>query len=431
MPAHQITELGNGLKVVTENLPSVRSVALGMMVGVGSRNESVPEAGISHFLEHLLFKGTDRYSSLEIDEYFDGIGAEINAGTDKETTTVYARFLDKHLEKSFGVIGDMVLRSTFPDIDSERQVVIEEIAMYEDEPQDKVHDQLAMAVFGDSPLGRPIIGRAEVIADVPVPEIAAYRDRYYTADNIVVAAAGAVDHKRIVELAETGGFNARTPAPPVEPAPEFEGPRLCFFRKDTEQVHIALGAHGIARGDDRRWTARLLDTMLGGSTSSRLFQEVREKRGLAYAIYSFLGAYRDSGQLGIYVGTRPDRVGEALEVVAGELRKIADEGVDAKELARAKENAKGRAALSMESTLGRMNVLATSVLMEMPVLSLEEIEQKVDAVTSDDIAAFAGEFYKPERFCAGAVGPDEDAFRDALEVVNPQLAASRIDSAVA
>src|SRR5881392_618519 len=199
---HQLTELDSGVRVVTEAMPSVRSIALGMFIGTGSRNEAPVQAGVSHFLEHLLFKGTDRFSSVEIDQIFDGMGAEVNAGTGKETTSVYSRFLDQHFERAFDVMSDMVLRPAYPDIDSERQVVIEEIAMYEDEPSDKVHDVLAQAVFGDHPLGRPVIGRADVIANVPVPDIAAYHDERYGPRNLVLAAAGNVDHEQLTALAE-------------------------------------------------------------------------------------------------------------------------------------------------------------------------------------------------------------------------------------
>src|SRR5919201_616045 len=199
---HQLTELDSGVRIVTEEMPSVRSVALGFWIRVGSRNETVEQAGISHFLEHLLFKGTARFSSTEIDQIFDGLGAEINAGTGKETTSVYSRFLDQHLDRAFDVMADMVLRPSYPDIDSERQVVIEEIAMYEDEPSDKVHDVLSGAVFGDHPLGRPVIGSAEVIGRVPVDDIASYHDARYGVGRVVVAAAGNVDHDRPVALAE-------------------------------------------------------------------------------------------------------------------------------------------------------------------------------------------------------------------------------------
>jgi len=425
--SHQLTELDSGLRVVSERIDTVRSVALGFWIRTGSRDETVEEAGVSHFLEHLLFKGTDRFSSTEIDQIFDGMGAEINAGTGKETTSVYSRFLDQHFERAFDVMSDMVLRPSYPDIDSERQVVIEEIAMYEDEPSDKVHDVLAQAVFGDHPLGRPVIGRADVIANVPVPNIAAYHDERYAASNLVLAAAGNVDHDKLVELANKaceGRLPSSNGKRSLVPAPQQVDPRMRFFQKQTEQFHVTLGAPGIPRGDDRRFALRILDTILGGSTSSRLFQEVREKRGLAYAVYSYSSQYLDSGQIGMYVGTRPDNVPEAMEVIGNELRKLAADGVTAEELERAKENVKGRTVLSMESMLARMNRLGSSVLTGIPLLSLDEVLARTDAVTTDDIAALVEELYDPSRLSAAAVGGDEDVFKRALEAVNPELVAA-------
>ena len=427
---HRVTELDSGLRVVTERMPSVRSVALGFGVRVGSRDERPEQAGISHFLEHLLFKGTDRFSSTEIDETFDGMGADINAGTSKETTTVYSRFLDQHLERAFDVISDMVLRPAYPDIDSERQVVIEEIAMYEDEPSDKVHDVLAKAVFGDEhPLGRPIIGAAEVISSVPVPDIAAYHDARYDATSVVIAAAGNVEHDRVVELAAAAAERAPAPAangsgasdrrtaPAAGVAPEFR-----FHRKDTEQCHLCLGAPGIPRADERRFALRVLDTVLGGSTSSRLFQEVREKRGLAYSVYSYSSQFVDSGQVAVYVGTRPDNVAEAIDVIGTELRRLHEQPIDEAELERAKENVKGRTVLAMESTLTRMNRLGGALLTGMPLLTLDEIVAAIDAVTLDDVTELARELYSPERLSAAAVGAEEDRFREAVGALSPALA---------
>ena len=407
-------------------MPAVRSVALGFWVRTGSRDETPAQAGLSHFLEHLLFKGTDRFSSLEIDEMFDAMGAEVNAGTSKETTSVYSRFLDRHLDRAFDVLSDMVLRPSYPDIDSERQVVIEEIAMYEDEPQDKVHDVLATAVFGDHPLGRPIIGRAEVVSSVPVPEIAAYHDARYAPDNLVVAAAGHVEHERIVELVASAsrGAEANGGASGPEPAPEGSSPRVCFHEKETEQYHLCLGGAGLARADDRRFALRVLDTILGGSTSSRLFQEVREKRGLAYSVYSFASHYVDSGHVGLYVGTRPDNVAEAMRVIGDELRRISEQGVTEEELERARENVKGRVTLSMESTLTRMNRLGSSLLMGVPLMTLDELIAAIDAVTLEDVGELAGELFDPARMSAAGVGASEESFRRALEAVNPQLAAA-------
>jgi predicted Zn-dependent peptidase len=421
---HQLTELDSGVRVVTEEMPSVRSVALGFWIRVGSRNETAEQAGISHFLEHLLFKGTSRFSSTEIDQIFDGLGAEVNAGTGKETTSVYSRFLDQHLERAFDVMTDMVLRPSYPDIDSERQVVIEEIAMYEDEPSDKVHDVLSRAVFGDHPLGRPIIGTAEVIAGVPVPDIAAYHDGRYTAPNLVVAAAGQLSHDKLVSLVEQA-FTAGPGDPNVpEAAAASSDPRVCFHEKQTEQYHLALGAPGLSRSDERRFILRVLDTILGGSSSSRLFQEVREKRGLAYSVYSYASQYVDSGQVAVYVGTRPDRVGEAMDVIGEELQKLQDHSITEEELVRAKENVKGRTVLSMESTLARMNRLGSSVLMGVPLMTLDEIVAAIDAVTLEEVSALAREFFDPARMSAAGVGGDESAFLSALEAINPALAAA-------
>ena len=419
-----MTELDSGLRIVTEAVPSVRSIAVGMFVGTGSRNEAPAQAGVSHFLEHLLFKGTDRFSSVEIDQIFDGMGAEVNAGTGKETTSVYSRFLDQHLERALDVMADMVLRPAYPDIDAERQVVIEEIAMYEDEPSEKVHDVLARAIFGDHPLGRPIIGTADVIANVPVPDIASYHDGRYVGSNLVVSAAGNLDHDELVALVERLAPAQVGAADAAEPAPEAIAPRACFHSKQTEQYHLCLGAPGIARGDERRFVLRVLDTILGGSSSSRLFQEVREKRGLAYSVYSYSSQYVDSGQVGVYVGTRPDNVAEAMDVIASELRRIATEPVDDDELSRAKENVKGRLALSLESTLTRMNRLGGSLLMGVPLLSLDEMVAKIDAVDVDAVSTLARELFAPEQLSAAGVGGDEDSFLRAVETVNPALAAA-------
>lgn len=294
--------------------------------------------------------------------------------------------------------------------------------MYEDEPSDKVHDILGTTVFGDTPLGRPIIGSADVIANVSIPEIAAYRDAQYVPENIVVAAAGAVDHDALVALVKAAGFDREGEPPARVDAEPATKPTLGFFEKETEQVHVSLGAPGLQRGDDRRFAVTVLNTIFGSSSSSRLFQEVREKRGLAYAVYSYSGYYRDTGQIGMYVGTRPDRVSEAMEVFGAELRRLVDDPASVDELARAKENVKGRTALSMESPMGRMSQIGSNTLFGTPIYTLDEIERRVDAVTIDDLRALTDEFYRPERFSVAAVGPSEEAFRPALAAVNPELA---------
>jgi predicted Zn-dependent peptidase len=426
---HRLTTLESGVRIVTEAMPSVRSVSLGFWIGTGSRYESETEAGLSHLLEHLLFKGTAKYASLQIDQIFDGMGAELNAGTGKETTSVYARVIDEHLVDAFDVMADMVFRPTLTDIDSEREVILEEIAMYEDDPQEKVFDMLGEAVFGEDPLGRAIIGRAPVISSTPPEEIARFHHARYRAENVVIAAAGAVDHDALVDLARdrchsasrpNGGAAVPTPAHhPTVPPP---GPGRRFERKDTEQYHVCLGGTGLSRHDDRRFALRVLDTIFGGTSSSRLFQEVRERRGLAYSVYSFTSAYSDAGQVGLYVGTRADNLVQALGVVGTELRRFRAEPATPEELARAKENLKGRVVLAMESTGARMNRLGSEILAESPLMALDEVVERIDAVTLTDLAALAEELWDPERLSAAGIGPEAGRFDEALSAVAPELA---------
>ncbi len=419
---HRITELDSGLRIVTEALPSVRSVALGYWIGTGSRAEAEAEAGLSHALEHLLFKGTARYGSLEIDQIFDGMGAELNAGTGKETTSLYARVIDEHLALALDVMSDMVFAPAFEDVDAERAVILEEIAMYEDDPQDKVFDGLGAAVFGEHPLGRAIIGRAEVVAGTPVPDLRAFHAARYTPRNVVLAAAGSVDHDALVALAGERIPPPGPGAPGVTAAPGPQPARVRFEAKDTEQYHVCLGGPGLARDDDRRFALRVLDTVFGGTSSSRLFQEVRERRGLAYAVYSFSAHYADTGQVGLYVGTRPENLAAALRVVAAELERVRAEPATSAELDRAKENLKGRVALSLESTSARMNRLGSSLLAGMPLLTLDEVVARIDAVTLDDLAELTDELLAPERLSAAGVGPEEAAFRAALGPVAAEVA---------
>ena len=423
MSAAKLTTLDSGVRVVTEEVPSVRSVALGLWVRTGSRNETPAQAGVSHFLEHLLFKGTARYSAIEISERFDGLGASINAATGKETTHLHARFLDEHTEAVFDLLAEMLLAPTYPEIDSERQVVIEEIAMYDDEPQDRVHDVLAEAVFGEHPLGRRVLGEADVIASVPVPDIEAYRRAHYTAPQIVVGAAGHLEHDRIAELAQ------RLVQPPregdgalVESALE-DGSRLRFLSKETEQYHICFGAPGLRRDDQRRYPLAVLDAIFGGSTSSRLFREVREKRGLAYSVGSYNEQFTDQGLVATYVGTREDNVEEACAIIGAELARLRSEPVSEEELARAKESVKGRLVLSSESTAARMTRISRATLFGLPIESLDEMLAKVDAIAVDELTELAAELYRADGLSAACVGADEDRFRQALAPVSEALVA--------
>jgi predicted Zn-dependent peptidase len=408
-------------------MDSVRSVALGFWIGAGSVGEGEDEAGLSHLIEHMLFRGTANYASLEIDQLFDAMGAEINAGTGKETTSVYSRVLDVNLERAFDVMADMVWRPRFAgeDLENEREVVLEEIAMYEDDPQDKVFDVLGEAVFGRHPLGRAIIGRAPVIRGVEPAALSAFHGARYVPGNVVIAAAGSVDHDRLCTLAQGVLANRAGAATPLEPPPPPLTPVVTrFAAKPTEQVHVCLGGRGVARDDDRRYALRVLDTVLGATSSSRLFQEVRERRGLAYAVYSFTSHYAAAGQVGLYLGTRADNLAESLRVVGAELDRFAAEGAGEEELERAKDNVKGRIVLSLESTSARMNRLGSSVLAELPLLTVDEVLEKVDNVSLEDVRSLAGELFAPDALSAAGIGPDEDAFRAALAPISPALAAA-------
>jgi predicted Zn-dependent peptidase len=425
MQKYGLTELDAGERVISERVTSVRSVALGFWIGAGSRDEPDSKAGVTHFIEHLLFKGTQSYTALEIAEIFDTLGGELNAATSREHTVVYARVPDHHLETALDVMADMVFTPQFAELNSEREVVLEEIAMVEDSPQELVHDLLAEAIFASHPLGRPVIGTAKVISSVSRRAIAAYHRSAYVAGNIVLAAAGNVEHERLQALLQRAAMKRpdRPPAklrvrPPLVKEPL---PSLRFQRKDTEQYHVCLGAPGIARTDRRRFAASILDAILGGSASSRLFQEIREKRGMAYSVYTFASQYTDSGQIGVYVGTREENLAECLDIAVEQISQVAAGKLRERELERAKENLKGRIVLSMESTSNRMSRLGKSLITDTELLSLERIIAEVDAVESDAVAELAGVLLEPGRLSAAGIGPDESHFLRAVERVNPGL----------
>jgi predicted Zn-dependent peptidase len=422
---YEVTELESGERVITERLPGVRSVALGYWIGTGSRDEKPERAGVSHFLEHMLFKGSSRYSAQDIAETFDGLGGELNAATSREHTMLYSRVTDAHVDTALDVMTDMVFAPTFAELDSEREVVLEEIAMYEDTPQELVHDLFSEAVFGDAPLGRPVIGTSEVISTVSRRAIAGYHRSMYVGGNIVVAAAGNLEHDEIVGLVERAqrrpddtppkGVRVRRPLVAAPP------PSLRFQQKDTEQYHVCVGAPGISRADRRRFAASLLDSILGGSASSRLFQEIREKRGMAYAVYSFTSQYTDTGLIGFYVGTREENLSECLEIAARELADVAAGNLRPKELERAKENLKGRIVLSMESTSNRMSRLGKSLITETELLSLDRLIAEIEAVDHDAVAELASMLLEPSLLSASGIGPDDGVFASAIANVNPGL----------
>ncbi len=316
---------------------------------------------------------------------------------------------------------EMVFAPSLTDIDSEREVVLEEIAMVDDNPQDLVHDLAAEAVFGEHPLGRPVIGRAEVIASISRRSLLAYHRSAYAGSNVVLAAAGNVDHNRLVAALRKRRRGTAGAASPLlrRPAGRLAQPGLRFLRKNTEQYHVCLAGPGIRRDDPRRYASALLDAILGGSASSRLFQEIREKRGMAYSVYTYGSQYLDAGQVGIYVGTREENLRECLEVIAAELRDVGAGNLRAGELERAKENMKGRLLLSLESTSARMSRLGKAVVTGTEIVAIEETERRIAAVTEDDVAALARDLYAPERLSAAAIGPSGKRFRAAMQRLNP------------
>jgi predicted Zn-dependent peptidase len=421
-----LSELDNGERVISERVPSVRSVAIGFWIGTGSRDETDAKAGVSHFIEHMLFKGSERYSAQAIAEIFDGLGGELNAATSREHTMVYARVPDGHAQEALDVVADMVFAPAFADIDSEREVVLEEIAMYDDTPQELVHDLFSEAVFGRHALGRPVIGSADVISSVTKRVVGTFHRQMYVGGNVVVAAAGNIEHDRLVRMLEqtqsrrpapTGGPRVRRPLVKSPP------PGFRFARKDTEQYHVCIGAPGISRSDRRRFAASILDAILGGSASSRLFQEIREKRGMAYSVYSFASQYTDTGLVGVYLGTREENLGPSLEITAEQLADIAGGNIEPQELTRAKENLKGRIMLSMESTSTRMSRLGKSLITDTELLSFDRIFAEIDGVEAEEVAELAGLLLAPEKLSISGIGPNERVFRAAARRLNPAVLA--------
>ena len=397
--------------MATERIDSVRSVALGVWIAAGSRLEPVELGGISHFIEHLIFKGSEKYSASAIAHIFDDMGAEPNASTSKEHTLVNARLLDEDLDKAFEVISEMVARPTFPELDQERDVVLEEVAMYEDSPPELIHDDLCEVVFGEHPLGRPIIGHSETLKALDLDTVRRYHDSHYVNPGIVVAASGHVDHDHLSELAEK---RFRPEPGAVVRRADLSVPDTRhlarFTQKDTEQYHVCLGGPGPKRGDPDRYAVFVVDTILGGSWSSHLFQEVREKRGLAYSVYSYTSLYADAGLTAVYFGSRQEAVEEAMRVILDALR---DLEVDMKDSAieRAKNHLKGQLVLSMESPGARMQSLGRAVLLEQPILTVDEVLQRIDAVDRDDVIAAVRRYYDPETWSTACIGPQPEPFR--------------------
>ena len=403
-------QLASGLRVVTESLPSLRSVTVGAWVGSGARDETDGEWGASHFLEHLLFKGTETRTAGEIAEAVESVGGEMNAFTTHEQTVFYVRVPDRELPLAIDILGDVLWRPAFrpDDIDAERQVILEEIGMRDDTPDDLVHDVFAGALFPGHPLGREVLGGEDSITHMSRATIAEYHGSHYQPKNAVLAAAGNLEHDQVVALLEDK-FPAHGTAVPTREHDDFpDAQRVVAVHRDTEQTHVVLGMRAIAALDPDRYALTVLNQALGGGMSSRLFQKVREERGLAYSVYSYRAAYDDAGFLAIYAGTAPQRVAETLDVVQAEIaRLIADGGLPARELAAAKGHLVGSLSMSLETSASRMRRLGRSELVEGEVPELDDVVARVAAVDDDDIARVIDRVIRGGTTLA-AVGPHDE-----------------------
>jgi len=412
---YEKTVLPGGLRVVTESIPHVRSASVGVWVAAGSCWESPGNMGISHFIEHLVFKGTVRRNARQIAREIDGRGGNLNAFTSKEHTCFYAKVLDEHLPIAVDVLADMLQHSLFDpgEITKEKGVVIEEIKMYEDVPDDLVHDLFASALWSGHALGRPIVGTEPVVQGFTREEVLGYLTDHYVPEHVVVAAAGNLRHDQFVESV-SGQFGDLFSRPrsivrdwPAAPA-ETEHSRALLRVKDTEQAHLVVGVKGLHQDHDDIYALHLLNTVLGGSTSSRLFQEIREERGLAYSVYSYQSSFRDAGNFAVYAGVSPSVMEQVLELILKELRHTGQEGITAEELSEAKEQVKGQIMLGLESTSGRMNRLGRGELTLGRVLSPDDIIARIDAVSQDTVHDLAGRLLLSEPLVLSVVGPGLD-----------------------
>lgn len=404
--------LKNGLRVITEYVPGVRSVSFGIWVAAGSRDEPARQMGSAHYLEHLLFKGTKRRSALEISASIEAVGGDLNAFTSKEYTCYYARVLDRDVALAIDVVCDIVTSALIEtgDVEAERGVILEEIAMHDDEPSDMVHDFFARQIFGDSPLGRPILGTIETIENLQPSSIRRFYRERYLPSNMVVAAAGNVDHEEVVRMVEDAFADVEEGSHPdrvrkrVKPlsASSAVVPRV------TEQANLILGVPGLQRSDERRYAMAVLSTALGGGMSSRLFQEVREKRGLAYSVYSYSQGFIDTGLFGVYVGCLPGKVDTVLEVCRETLLDVSAGGLSVEEFERGQGQVSGATVLGQEDTGARMTRIAKSELHDEPLLSIVQVLERIDGVQRRDVQELASDLLSAAPTLT-VIGPFDEA----------------------
>lgn len=398
--------LSNGIPVVMEQLKNMRSVALGIWVKVGSRDEEFNKSGISHFLEHMFFKGTVKRTAKDIAVEIDSLGGELNAFTSKESTTFYVKILDEYLEKGIELLSDIFLHSTFPeeDIEKEKGIIKEEIKLVEDTPDDYIHDLFNQTIWGDKGLGQPVLGRRETVKSFTREDLISHIKKYYGTKDVVISCAGNIEHESVISMLSKSLGNLRRGSEPEKgPLPHFEN-RVDVFHKELSEAHICIGVEGIPQTSEDRYSLFVLNTILGAGVSSRLFQEVREKRGLAYSIYSFVSSYYDTGIWGIYAGVSRKRVGEVAGLILKEMHDLKSTLTEV-ELQRSKNQLKGNIILGLESTSSRMTNIARQEIYHGRYYSPKEIMKEVDSITLEHIQALAEKLIRPERFSMTVYGP--------------------------
>lgn len=396
--------------MLTESMPAVRSASIGIWADVGSSLERREQRGISHLVEHMLFKGTPRRSAREIAETMDGVGGSLNAFTDKEATCYYAKVIDRHVPLALDVLSDMFLHSLFDaqELAKEQKVVLEEIKMYDDSPDELIHDLFLQTMWSGSNLGEPTIGSAETVTRVTPADLRAHMQRHYAPDSVIVAGAGNIEHERFVELVAENFAPFSGESERFEPDAPNTTPTALVRQKDSEQAYVVLGSRGLSVRDDRRFALSVLDTVLGGGMSSRLFQEIREKRGLVYTVYSFQAAYRAAGLFGIYAGTSAENVQPCIDVIAEQLAALRKIEIGETELHLAKEHIKGNLTLALESTSSRMIRLGRNEFALGRQVTPEEIEARVDAVTASEIVELAHDLFAEDQLGLCILGPVDE-----------------------
>ncbi len=404
---YQKEVLDNGIRVLTETMPYFGSICIGIWVLAGSRDESESENGLSHFIEHLLFKGTKTRTAQEIARTIDSVGGSMNGFTGRESTCFYAKVLDSHLGLAVDLLSDILLNSAFDsrEIERERSVVLQEVKMVEDTPDDYVHDLFNRAFWGDHPLGQPVIGRIEKIQSFSREQILQYFDKQYRSDRMIIAVAGNLEHRRVVDLVGRAFSQLPSGAKITERLTPRGSSKTSVLKRKTEQVHFCLGTKGLAYGSSRRFPSYILNAVLGGGMSSRLFQEIRERRGLAYSVYSYLPSYMDTGLLVVYAAADKRNVGQVIELILKEFEKLRRNPIGQDELATSKQQLKGNLLLSLESSDNRMTRLAKNEIYFSRFLSVDEVMDRIDTVTVEQVTELANDLFRTEHLCLTLLGP--------------------------